>query len=117
MRVMVMVKATPEFEAGAMPTVEMMTTMAAFNAELVKAGVMLSGDGLRNSSKGSRVHFTAGKPTVVDGPFAEAKELIGGYWIWKVASRAEAIEWAKKIPFVDGDVEIREIGEPEDYKR
>jgi hypothetical protein len=115
MRVMVMVKATPEFEAGAIPDGKMMSKMATFNAELVKAGVMLAGEGLRNSSKGTRVHFAAGKQTVVDGPFAEAKELIGGYWIWNVASRAEAIEWAKKIPFDDGDVEIREIAEPDDY--
>ena len=115
MRVMVMVKGTPEYEAGQLPTIEQMTEMGAFNEQLIKAGIMLAGDGLMPSSQGCRVHFEGRKPTVVDGPFAEAKELVGGYWIWEVASLEEATEWLKRAPFDDAVVEIRRIGEPEDY--
>lgn len=115
MRVMVMVKATPESEAGQLPTVELMTEMGAFNEKLIKAGIMLAGDGLMPSAQGRRVHFEGRRASVVDGPFAEAKELVGGYWIWEVASLEEATEWLKRAPFVDAVVELRRIGEAEDY--
>jgi hypothetical protein len=115
MRVMVMVKATEEYEAGRMPSHEELAEMGQFNAELVKAGVMLAGEGLAPSSQGKRVRFEGKKPTVVDGPFAEAKELVGGFWIWEVASLEEAAEWLKRAPFQDGVVEIRRVAEPEDF--
>src|SRR5262245_13131537 len=98
MRFMVMVKATADSEAGVMPTTEMFTAMMAYNEALVKAGVMQSGDGLKPSSKGARVHFSGDKRSVVDGPFAETKELVAGFWIWQCASLEEAIEWVKKCP-------------------
>ena len=104
-RFMVMVKATESSEAGAMPSTEMLSAMGAYNEELVKAGVMLAGDGLLPSSKGARIRFEGRKRTVIDGPFTEAKELVGGYWIWECASREEAIEWLKRAPF-DGGVEL-----------
>jgi hypothetical protein len=120
MRVMVIVKATPDSEAGVLPTQQQLTDMGKFNEELVKAGVMLAGDGLHPSSKGARVVFEGGKKNVIDGPFAESKELVAGYWIWEVKSRDEAIEWLKRAPFGKfGDqrvaVEIRQIFSPEDF--
>ena len=118
MRVMVMVKATKESEAGEMPSQQLLTEMMKFNEELVNAGVMLAGEGLHPSSKAKRVHFSGSKRTVTDGPFAETKELIAGFWIWKVNSMDEAIEWVKKCPNpmnVDSDVDIRPIFEAEDF--
>jgi hypothetical protein len=118
MRVMVMVKATPESEAGTMPSQQMLTDMMKFNEELVNAGVMLAGEGLHPSSKAKRVHFSGAKRTVTDGPFAETKELIAGYWIWKVNSMEEAVEWVKKCPNPmngDSDIDIRPIFEAEDF--
>ena len=101
MRFMILVKANADSEAGVMPSEKLLTEMGAFNEELVKAGVMLEGEGLHPSSKGARVRFAGGKTTVIDGPFAEAKELIAGYWLWQVTSKEEAIEWAKRIPNPD----------------
>src|SRR4249919_4057048 len=114
MRVMVMVKATKESEAGQMPSQELLTAMGNFNEELVKAGVMLAGEGLHPSSKGARVKFSGTKRTVIDGPFPETKELIAGYWIWKVRSKEEAIEWVKRCPNpfpadIESEVEIRQV--------
>jgi len=116
MRVMVIVKASKESEAGQMPTKELLTRMGNFNEELVKAGVMLAGDGLHPSSKGKRVKFSGDQPSVVDGPFAETKELIAGFWIWQVKSMDEAVEWLKRAPFDGGaEVEIRPIFEADDF--
>ena len=118
MRVMVMVKATQESEAGKMPSQQLLTDMMKFNEELVNAGVMLAGEGLHPSSKAKRVHFSGAKRTVTDGPFAETKELIAGYWIWKVNSMEEAVEWVKKCPNPmngDSDIDIRPIFEAEDF--
>ncbi len=115
MRFMIIVKANNDSEAGAMPTEKMLTEMGKFNEELVKAGVMLAGDGLHPSSKGARVKFSGGKTTVIDGPFAETKELVAGYWIWQVKSKQEAIEWLKRAPFEDTEVEIRQVFEAEDF--
>lgn len=118
MRVMVIVKADRNTEAGVMPEQKMLEEMGRFNEELVKAGVMLAGDGLHPSSKGARVYFKGANRTVVDGPFAETKELIAGYWLWKVASLDEAIEWAKKCPNPTGDesqLEIRPLFEMDDF--
>jgi hypothetical protein len=118
MRFMVIVKATKDSEAGIMPSEEMLAAMAKFNDELVKAGVMLDGNGLHPSSKGARIRFSGGKRTVVDGPFAETKELIAGYWIIQVKSKAEAIEWMKRCPNPyneDGEIEIRQLFELEDF--
>ena len=98
MRFMVIVKATPESEAGEMPSTELMTAMGNFNEELVNAGVMLAGDGLQPSSKGARVRFSGKDRTVIDGPFAETKELVAGYWLWQVKSIEEALEWARRCP-------------------
>jgi hypothetical protein len=117
---MVIVKATKESEAGVLPGTEALAAMGKFNEELVKAGVMLAGEGLHASSNGVRVKFSGGKRTVVDGPFAETKELVAGYWIWQVRSKEEAIEWAKRIPTEgfpnsDGEVEIRQVFEAEDF--
>jgi hypothetical protein len=112
---MVIVKATAESEAGVMPKTEELAEMGVYNEELVKAGVMLSGDGLHDSSKGARVSFDGAKRTVVDGPFAETKELVAGFWIWQVQSMAEAIDWAKRSPFRDGELELRPIFEAEDF--
>src|SRR5262252_4845777 len=103
MRFMVMVKATKDSEAGKMPSEELLAAMAKYNEELVKAGVMLDGNGLQPSSKGARIKFSGGKRTVVDGPFAETKELIAGYWLIQVKSREEAIEWAKRVPDCEGE--------------
>ena len=116
MRFMVIVKASADSEAGKMPTEKMLTEMGKFNEELVKAGVMLAGEGLQASSKGSRVNFSQGKTTVIDGPFAETKELVAGFWIWQVKSKQEAIEWAKRAPFEEGaELEIRQVFEAADF--
>ena len=118
MRVMVMVKATEDSEAGVMPSEELLTEMGKFNEELTKAGVMLAGDGLHPSSKGARVRFSGTDRTVVDGPFAETKELVAGFWIWQVKSKAEAIEWVKRCPNPmagDSEIEIRQVFEAEDF--
>jgi hypothetical protein len=116
MRFMVIVKANKDSEAGVMPSEAMLTRMGAYNEELVKAGVMLAGDGLHPSSRGARVRFGGASPTVVDGPFAETKELIAGFWLWQVRSREEAIEWLKRAPFEPGDeVELRQVFEMEDF--
>jgi hypothetical protein len=112
---MVIVKANNDSEAGVMPTEKMLTEMGKFNEELVKAGVMQAADGLHPSSKGARVKFSEGKTTVIDGPFAETKELITGYWMWQVKSKDEAIEWLKRAPFEDTEVEIRQVFEAEDF--
>ncbi len=115
MRFMVIVKASKDSEAGIMPSQELLTAMGKYNEELVKAGVMLAGEGLQASSKGARVRFEGAQRTVIDGPFAETKELIAGFWMWQVKSREEAIEWLKRAPFQDGEVEIRQVFEAEDF--
>ncbi len=118
MRVMVIIKANEESEAGVLPSEELFREMGEFNEELVKAGVMLAGEGLHPSSKGVRVKFSGNKRTVTDGPFAETKELIAGFWLWKVKSLEEAIEWVKKCPNPtgeDGEIEIRPLFETEDF--
>ena len=118
MKVMVFVKATEQSEAGEMPPQELLTQMMAYNDELVKAGIMLGGDGLKPSSAGARVRFSGKNRTVTDGPFAETKELVAGYWLWEVASMEEAIEWVKRCPNPmneDSDIEIRPLYEPEDF--
>jgi len=116
MRFMVIVKASKESEAGQMPSTELLTAMGKYNEELVKAGVMLAGEGLAPSSKGARVRFDGKNRTVTDGPFAETKELVAGYWIWKVASKKEAVDWLKRAPFDGGvEVELRQIFEMEDF--
>jgi hypothetical protein len=118
MRVMVIVKATKESEAGEMPSQQMLAEMGKYNEELVKAGIMLDGDGLKPSSRGKRVHFSGTKRSVIDGPFAETKELIAGFWIWQVKSMEEAIEWVKRCPNPmpgDSDIEIRPFYETEDF--
>jgi hypothetical protein len=118
MRVMVIVKATADSEAAVMPTQQLLAEMGRYNEELVKAGIMLAGEGLKPSSAGKRVHFSGAKRTVIDGPFAETKELIAGYWLWQVRSMDEAIEWARRCPNPmpgDSDLEIRPIFEAEDF--
>lgn len=115
MRFMVLVKASDETEAGIMPTEKDLTDMGAFNEELVKAGIMLAGEGLQPSSKGARIRFNGGKPTIIDGPFAEAKELIAGFWILQVKSKQELLEWMKRAPFVDGEIEVRQVFEADDF--
>lgn len=116
MRVMVMVPGNAESEKGVMPSTELLAEMQKFNAELVKAGVMLAGEGLHPTSKAKRVKFEGGKKTVRDGPFAESKELVAGFWLWQVRSMDEAVEWLKKAPFGGGvEVEIRPIHEMEDF--
>lgn len=116
MRVMVIVKANKDSEAGVLPSTEELTAMGNFNEELVKAGVMLAGEGLQPSSKGARVRFEGKKRTVIDGPFAESKELIAGFWLWQVKSMEEAVEWLKRAPFDGGtEVEIRRVFEAEDF--
>ena len=115
MRFMVLVKASSESEAGNLPEEKDLTEMGRFNEELVKAGVMLAGEGLQASSKGARVRFDGKKRTVIDGPFAETKELVAGFWIWQCRSKEEAIEWLKRAPFQEGEVEIRQIFESEDF--
>jgi len=118
MRVMVIVKATEESEAGVMPSEELLTEMGKYNEELVKAGIMLAGEGLHPSSRGARVHFSGSRRSVIDGPFAETKELIAGFWLWQVKSLEEAIEWVKRCPNPmenDSDIEIRPVFEAEDF--
>jgi hypothetical protein len=116
MRVMVIVKASKESEAGQMPSEQLLRDMGTFNEELVKAGIMLAGDGLHPSSKGKRVKFSGANRTVIDGPFAETKELIAGYWLWRVKSMDEAVNWLKRAPFDGGtELEIRPIFEAEDF--
>jgi hypothetical protein len=118
MRVMVIVKATEESEAGKMPSRQLLEAMGKYNEELVKAGVMLAGEGLHPSAKGKRVRFSGSRRTVIDGPFAETKELIAGYWLWQVKSMDEALEWVKRCPNPmesDSDIEIRPLFEAEDF--
>jgi hypothetical protein len=119
MKVMVIVKATKNSEAGIMPSEKLLTDMGAFNEELVKAGIMLAGDGLKPSVNGKRVRFAGGKRTVIDGPFAETKELIAGYWIWQVRSMDEAVEWVRRcpdpMPGEESELEIRPVIEAEDF--
>ena len=121
MRVMVIIKADKNSEAGILPDEKLLTEMGKFNEELVNAGVMLAGEGLHPSSKGARVRFSRGKRTLIDGPFAETKELVAGFWLWKVNSMEEAIDWVKRIPFdqqnspAETEVEIRQVFEAEDF--
>jgi hypothetical protein len=119
MRVMVIVKATKNSEAGVLPNEKLLTEMGKYNEELVKAGIMLAGEGLHPSSKGKRIRFSAGKRAVVDGPFTESKELIAGYWLWQVRSIEEAIEWARRcpdpMPGEDAELEIRPVFDAEDF--
>jgi hypothetical protein len=115
MRFMVLVKADKNSEAGVLPDKKILTEMGRFNDELVKAGVMLAGEGLQSSAKGVRVKFSKGKRTVIDGPFSETKELVAGFWLWQVRSKEEAIEWLKRAPFEDTEVEIRQVFEAEDF--
>ena len=116
MRFMVLVPASKESEEGQMPSLELLQAMQKYNEGLVKAGVMLDGDGLRPSSYGARVKFEGGKRTVIDGPFAEAKELVAGYWIWDCKSKEEAIEWLKRAPFDGGvEIELRQMHLPDDF--
>ena len=119
MRFIVIVKATKSSEAGALPSEELLTAMGKYNEELTKAGVMLAGEGLHPSSKGARVKFSGEKRTVIDGPFAETKELVAGFWLWKCASLQEAIEWIKRcpnpMPGDEAEIEIRQVFEPEDF--
>ena len=115
MRFMVLVKANKDSEAGVLPDQKILTEMGNFNEELVKAGVMLAGEGLHPTSKGARVKFSGGKRTVIDGPFAETKELIAGFWLWQVKSKEEAIEWLKRAPFDETEVEIRQLFEADDF--
>lgn len=115
MRFMVMVKANVESEAGVVPTPAMLAEMGKFNDELMAAGVFVTADGLQASSKGARISFSGAKRIVTDGPFAETKELVAGFWVWQVKSKDEAIEWAKRIPFQDGEVEIRQAFEEADF--
>ena len=116
MRFMVIVKASEESEAGVLPSTELLAAMGKYNEELVKAGVMLAGEGLHPSSKGARVRFEGTKRTVIDGPFAETKELIAGFWLWQVKSKEEAIEWLKRAPFDGGiEIELRQVFEMEDF--
>ena len=115
MRFMVIVKADKNSEAGVLPDQKMLSEMGKFNEELAKAGVMLAGEGLQASSRGARVRFSGNKRTVIDGPFSETKELIAGFWLWQVRSKEEAIEWLKRAPFQEGEVEIRQVFEAEDF--
>ena len=115
MKVMVLVKADKDSEAGVLPSEKMLTEMGAYNEQLVKAGIMLAGEGLHPSSKGARVKFTGNKTSVIDGPFTEAKELIAGFWLWQVKSLDEAIEWVKRAPFQGTEIEIRQVFAPEDF--
>jgi hypothetical protein len=115
MRFMILVKASPETEAGEMPTEDILAAMGKYNEDLVNAGVMLAGEGLHPSSKGKRVRFDGSQRTVVDGPFAEAKELIAGFWLWQCRSMDEAVEWLKRAPFDQTEVEIRQVFEADDF--
>jgi hypothetical protein len=115
MRFMVIVKADANSETGVMPDQKILTEMGNYNEELVKAGVMLAGEGLRPSSKGVRVRFSGGDKTVIDGPFAETKELVAGFWLWEAKSMDEAVEWLKRAPFEDTEIEIRQVFEADDF--
>jgi len=115
MRFMVIVKADKNSEAGVMPSKQLLTDMGKFNEELANAGVMLAGEGLQPSSKGARVKFSGGRTSVIDGPFAETKELVAGFWLWQCKSLDEAIEWLKRAPFEDTEVEIRQVFEAADF--
>src|SRR5438128_5970696 len=115
MKFMVIVKASPESEAGVLPSEELLIDMGKFNEELANAGVLLAAEGLHPSSKGARVKFSGGKKAVIDGPFAETKELVAGFWLWKCKSLDEAIEWLKRAPFEETEVEIRQVFEAEDF--
>ena len=115
MRFMILVKASKDSEAGVMPSEKLLTEMGKFNEELAKAGVLLAAEGLQPSSKGARVKFSGDKRTVIDGPFTETKELVAGFWIWQVKSREEAIEWLKRAPFEETEVEVRQVFEAEDF--
>ncbi|HXF49663.1 MAG TPA: YciI family protein [Verrucomicrobiae bacterium] len=115
MRFMVIVKANKESEAGVLPDEKLLTEMGKYNEELVKAGVMLAGEGLHPSSKGVRVRFNGDKRTVINGPFAETRELVAGFWLWQVKSKEEAIEWLKRAPFQEGEVELRQVFETEEF--
>ncbi|MGJ7506996.1 YciI family protein [Variovorax sp. GT1P44] len=115
MRFMVIVKASKDSEAGILPTEAQLTAMGKYNEELVKAGVMLAGEGLQASAKGARVRFSGKQRTVIDGPFSETKELIAGFWLWQVRSKDEAIEWLKRAPFEGDEVELRQVFEMEDF--
>lgn len=119
MRFIIIVKASPDSEAGVMPSEELLTAMGNYNEELVKAGIMLAGEGLHPSSKGARVRFSGDKRSVIDGPFIETKELIAGYWLWQVKSKEEAIEWVKRcpnpMPGTEAEIEIRQVFEAEDF--
>jgi hypothetical protein len=115
MRFMVLVKASKDSEAGVLPTTEQFAEMGAFNEEMVKAGVMLMGEGLRDSSKGARIRFSGDKRAVIDGPFTETKELVAGFWLIEVKSKEEAIAWMLRSPFQEGEIEIRQVFEAEDF--
>jgi hypothetical protein len=115
MRFMILVKATKDSEAGILPDEQLLAEMGNYNEELVKAGAMLAGEGLQPSSKGARIRYAGTKRTVIDGPFAETKELVAGFWLIQVKSRDEAIEWLKRAPFKEGEVEIRQVFEAEDF--
>ena len=119
MRFMIIIKASQDSEAGVMPSKELLTAMGNYNEELVKAGIMIDGEGLHPTSKGTRVRFSGDKRTVIDGPFAETKELIAGYWIWQVKSKQEAIDWVKRcpnpMPGTEAEIEIRQVFEAEDF--
>src|SRR4051794_7785547 len=118
MRFMILIKATKDSEAGVMPSEKLLADMGKFNEELVKAGVMLAGEGLHPSSKGARVKFSGTKRSVIDGPFTETKELVAGFWLWKCKSKQEAIDWVKRCPNPTGDeaeIEIRQLFDPEDF--
>ena len=119
MRFMIIIKASKDSEAGIMPSTELLTAMGNYNEELAKAGILLAGEGLQPSSKGARVRFEGDKRTVIDGPFAETKELIAGYWLWQVKSKEEAIEWVKRcpnpMPGTEAEIEIRQVFELEDF--
>jgi hypothetical protein len=115
MRFMMIVKGDERSEAGVLPTEQELADMAKYNEQLVKAGVMLAGEGLQATSKGAKVRFDGAKRTVIDGPFTEAKELIAGFWLIQVKSKEEAVEWAKRVPFTEGEVELRQIFELEDF--
>jgi hypothetical protein len=115
MRFMMIVKASRDSEAGVLPSKELMAAIGRFNEEVAKAGVLLAGEGLQASSKGARVRYSGAKRTVIDGPFTETKELIAGFWLIQAKSREEAIEWAKRVPFQEGEVEVRQVFELEDF--
>jgi hypothetical protein len=115
MRVMVLVKANKDTEAGVLPDSKMLAEMGRYNQELIDSGILLAGEGLADSSKGKRVRFAGGKKSVIDGPFTEAKELVAGFWLWQVKSMDEAVEWLKRAPFEDTEVEIRRVFENEDF--